>query len=178
MAKYDGKFYVETDEFKDKSRATQEDEYGAWYSASEEGRRRYREIMLARHGVPEYFQSDEFKDKSKATCLEKYGVENISQTPEWKDKVIAANMERYGAPHFTQSLAYKNDVIERYSQMMRPYDCKVVNMENFVWAHFSGLTKLGVPYFFSFVDFRFSGLLNPCIPYLSFLVARIWSPFA
>ena len=129
-AKYDGKFYVETDEFKDKSRATQEEEYGMWYSASEEGRRRYREIMLDRHGVPEYFQSDEFKDKSRTTCLEKYGVENISQTPGWKDKVVATNMERYGAPHFTQSPAYKNDAIERYNQMMRPYDCKVVNMEN------------------------------------------------
>lgn len=117
-AKYDGKFYVETDEFKDKSRATQEEEYGTWYSASEEGRHRYREIMLDRYGVTEYFQSDEFKGKARATCLEKYGVENISQTPGWKDKVVATNMERYGAEHIMKTTEGKDRVaatnMERY----------------------------------------------------------------
>jgi len=38
-AKYDGKFYVETDEFKDKSRATQIERYGTWHSASEYGKK-------------------------------------------------------------------------------------------------------------------------------------------
>lgn len=117
-AKYDGKFYVETDEFKDKSRVTQVDEYGTWYSASEEGRRRYHEIMLRRHGVPEYFQSDEFRNKSKTTCMEKYNTGNISQTPEWKSKVIATNMERYGAEHIMKTLDGKARVaatnMERY----------------------------------------------------------------
>ena len=144
--KYDGKFYVETDEFKDKSRATQEEEYGTWYSASEEGRRRYREIMLGRHGVPEYFQSDEFKDKSRATCLDKYGVENISQTPGWKDKVVATNMERYGAEHimktpegkarvaatnmerygvsnYSNSTEFAERIMQKYTGRMHEFEC-------------------------------------------------------
>ena len=101
--KNEGKYFVETDEFKNKSRATQVEKYGTWYSASEEGRRRYREAMLVQHGVSEYFQSDEFKDKSRATCLDKYGVENVSQTADWKEKVAATSLERYGAEHFMKS---------------------------------------------------------------------------
>lgn len=38
-AKYNGKYYVETDEFKEKSRNTQIDRYGNWHSASEHGKK-------------------------------------------------------------------------------------------------------------------------------------------
>jgi G:T-mismatch repair DNA endonuclease (very short patch repair protein) len=105
--KYGGKLFVQTEEFKERSRATQEASYGTWYSASPEGRARYRGIMLGRHGVPEYFQSEEFKSKSRATLQATRGVDNISQTQEWHDKVTATSMEKYGVPHFTKSDSVK-----------------------------------------------------------------------
>ena len=117
-ARHGGKLFVETEEFKRKSRETQFAEYGTWYSASEEGRARYREIMMGKHGVPEYFQSDEFKGKSRATMFDTRGVENISQTREWRDKVAGTSMEKYGVAHFTQSPEVKAKAvatnIERY----------------------------------------------------------------
>ena len=107
-----GKFFVQTDEFKEKSKATQEASYGTWYSASPEGRARYREIMLGKHGVPEYFQSDEFKEKSRATLQATRGVDNISQTQEWHDKVAETSLEKYGAVHFMKSESGKAKIRE------------------------------------------------------------------
>ena len=107
-----GKFFVQTDEFKEKSRATQVASYGTWYSASPEGRAKYREIMLGKHGVPEYFQSDEFKDKSRVTLQATRGVDNISQTQEWHDKVAGTSLEKYGATHFMKSESGKAKVKE------------------------------------------------------------------
>lgn len=106
-----GKFFVQTDKFKKKSKETQFSMYGTWYSASPEGRAKYREIMLDKVGVPEYFQSDEFKEKSKETMLATRGVENISQTAEWKDKVAATSIEKYGVQHFTQSAEVKSKAV-------------------------------------------------------------------
>ena len=125
-----GKFFVQTDEFKEKSRATQEASYGTWYSASPEGRARYREIMLGKHGVPEYFQSEEFKEKSMATLQATRGVDNISQTQEWHDKVATTSMAKYGAAHYAQSQVYKHPAIEKYDAMMEPYGCKVSYMHD------------------------------------------------
>ena len=117
-ARNGGKLFVQTDEFKEKSRETQFATYGTWYSASPEGRARYREIMLGKVGVPEYFQSDEFKGKSKETMQATRGVDNISQTTEWKEKVAATSMEKYGVPHFTKSPDVKAKAVatnmERY----------------------------------------------------------------
>ena len=129
-ARNGGKFFVQTDEFKEKSRASQEASYGTWYSASPEGRAKYREIMMGRFGVPEYFQSEEFKDKSRSTLQATRGVDNISQTDEWHDKVIATNIVRYGAPHHTQSQEYKNPAILKYDAMMEPYGCKIDYMHD------------------------------------------------
>lgn len=123
-----GKFFVQTDKFKKKSKETQFSMYGTWYSASPEGRAKYREIMLDKVGVPEYFQSDEFKRKTKETMQATRGVDNISQTTEWKEKVAATSMEKYGAPHYTQSQAYKAPAIEKYNELIAPYHCKVVTM--------------------------------------------------
>lgn len=127
-AKHGGKLFVQTEEFKEKSRETQFAMYGTWYSASPEGRKKYREIMMDKVGVPEYFQSDEFKEKSKETMQATRGVDNISQTTEWKEKVAATSMEKYGAPHYTQSQVYKAPAIEKYNELIAPYHCKVVLM--------------------------------------------------
>ena len=111
-ARNGGKFFVQTDEFKEKSRASQEASYGTWYSASPEGRAKYREIMMGRFGVPEYFQSEEFKEKSRATLQATRGVDNISQTQEWKDKVADTSLSKYGATHFMKSNEGKRKVQE------------------------------------------------------------------
>lgn len=130
MEKYGGKLFLQTDEFKEKSRETQFVEYGTWFSASPEGRARYREIMMEMTGVPEWFQSQEFKEKSKRTMLETRGVENISQTQEWHDKVRVTSMERYGAPHYAQSDMAKMPAIEKYNRMFAPYGCHIIRFGN------------------------------------------------
>ena len=143
--KNDGKYFVETDEFKDKSRETQFAHYGTWYSASTEGRKRYRDKMLSMFNVPEYFQSEEFKVKNRNTLQSKYGVNNYSQTPEWKEKYTATSLSRYGTEHPFQSDEVKAKSVatnlERYG------------VENFaqtpMWhekAVSSSMGRWGVPY--------------------------------
>ena len=105
--KYGGKLFVQTDEFKEKSRETQVERYGTWYSASPEGRKAYRDAILEKYGDAEYFQTDDFKQKNQATLHDTYGVTNYSQTPEWKDKVKATSESRYGVSHPSQSPVVK-----------------------------------------------------------------------
>lgn len=128
--KYDGKYFVETDKFKELSRETQFMKYDNWYSASAEGRARYQEIMLEKHGVPEYFQSDEFKHKSEATLMKEYNVSNYAQTPMWKDQVKATSLEKYGAEHYSKSTAAKADAIAKYESMISSITCHVVGMDS------------------------------------------------
>lgn len=128
--KYDGKLFVQTDEFKEQSRETQFATYGTWYSASAEGRKAYREIMLRNHNVPEYFQSEEFKNKSRATLRATRNVDNISQTEEWHEKVAETSMRKFGAKHYTQSLQWKLPAINKYDTLIKQYSCKVVAMHD------------------------------------------------
>ena len=119
FAENGGKYYVQTDEFKQKSYETQVAEYGTWYSASDEGKAKLKELMLAEHGVEHFFQSDTFKDANKATLKEKYGVENYSQTKDWNEKVHETSQRVYNVPHFTQSETvkekYKETCMEHYN---------------------------------------------------------------
>lgn len=151
-SKHGGKLFVETEEFKRKSSETQFAEYGTWYSASEEGRARYREIMMGKHGVPEYFQSDEFKGKSMATMLDTRGVENISQTQEWRDKVagtsmekfgvahftqspevkakaVATNLERYGSPNYSTSDEFHRHIVDKYVSKVSEFNCEILSVD-------------------------------------------------
>lgn len=150
--KHGGKLFVQTDKFKEKSRETQFAMYGNWYSASPEGRRKYREIMMGKVGVPEYFQSDEFKEKSKETMRATRGVDNISQSPEWKEKVAATSMEKYGVPHpiqadevkakisetnlklygaenYALSEAFRRRIVEKYVGKMADFECTVLEVD-------------------------------------------------
>ena len=151
-AKHGGKLFVQTEEFKEKSRAAQFAMYGTWYSASPEGRRKYRNIMMGKVGVPEYFQSEEFKEKSKETMRATRGVDNISQSPEWKEKVAATSMEKYGVPHPTQadvvkakisetnlklygaenyacSEEFRRRIVEKYVGKMADFECTVLEVD-------------------------------------------------
>lgn len=158
-----GKMYVETDEFKNKSRLTQDAEYGTWYSASPEGRKRYREIMMSTRGVEEFFQSDEFKEKAKTTMRETRGVENISQTQEWRDKVRETSLARYNAPHFSQSQAYKQKAIDKCNTIVAPFGCSVTFMDNKQAVHVTcskcGQTTINQT---QFLLWRTSHGLTPC----------------
>lgn len=123
FAKHDGKYFVQTDKFKQKSKETQEAEYGTWYSASEIGKAKLREQTLAEHGVEYFFQSEQFKKSNEATLMAKYNVKNYSQTKEWNEKVHATSMRDYNVPHFLQSPVVKAKVEETCQ--------KVYNVKNF-----------------------------------------------
>lgn len=128
FAENGGKYYVQTDEFKQKSYETQLAEYGTWYSASEEGKAKLKELMLAEHGVEHFFQSDTFKEANKATLKEKYGVENYSQTSMWKEQSRATSLAKWNVEHYTQSQPYKADAIHKYNVVLDKYGCQITKM--------------------------------------------------
>ena len=108
FAQNDGKYFVQTKEFRKKSKETQFEKYGNWYAATDEGRAAYRRTIMERFGVDEYFRTDEFKEKSASTMAERYGADNYAKTSEWAEKVQITNNEKYGVPFVTQSDAMKS----------------------------------------------------------------------
>jgi len=107
MAANDGKYFVQTDEFREKSKKTQFAKYGNWYSATEVGRAKYRATILGMYGVDEYFRSEDFKTKAKTTILSKYNVDNYAKTDEWHSKVNTTCQAKYGALYVTQTQQQK-----------------------------------------------------------------------
>lgn len=126
--KYNGKFFVQTDEFKKESKDSQFAEYGTWYSASKEGRARYREIMMQKHDVPEYFQSEDFREKNSSTLRIKYNVDNYAKTPMWKPQVEATSMKKWGVKHYSQSQEAKQEAINKYSTVLNKWNCRLLNI--------------------------------------------------
>lgn len=126
----DGLMFVQTEKFKTMSRETQHAKFGTWYSASDEGRRRYRELMMETRGVPEFFQSGEFRDKATATLNKKYDVDNYSQTRMWKEQAEATSLKKWGARHYMQSLAARQPAMARYSGILEKWNCRLLDMDS------------------------------------------------
>ena len=127
-AKYNGKFFVQTDEFKQESKDTQFAEYGTWYSASKEGRARYQEIMMHQHDVPEYFQSEDFRIKNAATLKAKYNVDNYAKTAMWRPQVEATSLKKWGVRHYAQSQEARQDAIDKYNGILNKWNCRLLTL--------------------------------------------------
>lgn len=75
--KYGCQNYVESDDFKKKSKMTK----------------------ILKYGHPNFVD----REKYKQTSIEKYGVENYTQSDEWKTKCVSACRERFGVDYYVQS---------------------------------------------------------------------------
>jgi hypothetical protein len=101
---YGTEYYVLTDEFKDKTTQTNLEKYGVInYSQTDEYKEKVKQTNLEKYGVESYSQTDEFKEKYKDVMMEKYGVEYYSQTDEYNDKVKKTSLEKYGVEHYSQT---------------------------------------------------------------------------
>ena len=72
--KYGVDFYVQTDEFKRKTRQTCENFGVSWPSQLDVSRNNLMSTCISRYGVPCVLQSPEIRNKIKNTCVEKYGL--------------------------------------------------------------------------------------------------------
>ena len=117
-------YYVQTDEFKNKSKETHLEKYGVEnYSQTDHYKEKYKNTILEKYGVNHYSKTDEFKEKSKETHLENYGVDHYSKTDEFKEKCEKTNLEKYGVTNPSKkhyNADYKNifDNIEEFEKML------------------------------------------------------------
>ena len=163
FAKHDGKYFVQTDEFKQKSKETQEAEYGTWYSASEIGKAKLREQTLAEHGVEYFFQSEQFKKSNEATLMAKYNVKNYSQTPMWREQVQFTSLTKWNAEHYTKSQLYKIDAIKKYDGVLANFGCKITKMytKNEIEFHCDKCNSVCIEQY-QFIVWRASHNITPC----------------
>jgi hypothetical protein len=116
---YGTEYYVQTDEFKNKSKETHFEKYGVEvYSQTDEYKEKYKNTILENYGVDHYSKTDEYKEKYKNTMLENYGVDHYSKTDEFKEKCEKTSLENYGKKTYLLTdefkEKYKNAMLENY----------------------------------------------------------------
>lgn len=98
IEKYGVTWYMNSDDFKEKTQNTLHELYG--------------------ENISNVFQTDEIKEKIKQTNLERYGVEYNMQCKEIYEKVNKTFLEKYGVKHYTQTKEYsekaRKTCLERY----------------------------------------------------------------
>lgn len=62
-----------------------------------EARKKARDTMIARLGVPYAMMSEDIRNKSKESMVSKYGVENAAKSSVLVEKRMKTNRDRYGA---------------------------------------------------------------------------------
>ena len=104
----DGKWYVETDEYKKKSKETCTSKYGTdSYSKLAEYHEKVKQTSVDRYGVDSYNKTDEYKEYCKTKNLEKYGTEWFQSTEEFKEKSKKTNLKKRGVISHTKTDEYK-----------------------------------------------------------------------
>lgn len=92
-----GKVFLQTEEFKEKSKRTLLNHYGVENPLqSEEIKAKCSITNMQRYGYTTPLQVPEFKEKSKHTMIERYGVDNASKSEEIKQKLKSTNIKKYG----------------------------------------------------------------------------------
>lgn len=96
-AKYGVDSYFETEEFKEKSKRTNQEKRGVDYpTQSPEVREKVRKSVQARLGVDNVFQSEAVRDKLKRSLLEKHGVDSPMKSEDIQQKASDTCKVRYG----------------------------------------------------------------------------------
>ena len=103
-----GIWYVETDEFKNKSKETCLKKYGVdSFSKLDEYHEKIKKTSIERYGVDSYNKTEKYKIETKTNNLKKYGVEYYFQTKDYKLKTKNTNLEKYGVSSYTKTDEYK-----------------------------------------------------------------------
>ena len=100
-------YYIQTDDFKQKSKNSQIVKYGSMYSATDEYRTKVNNTNKNLYGTEHYFNSPNFKEKSTQTMIHKYGVDNYAKTDEWKQKYINTCNTLYDSDFYITSDNFK-----------------------------------------------------------------------
>lgn len=105
LTKYDGKYYVETDEYKNNLFK----KYGVTHiSKVKEVREKCKQTTLKHYGAKFYSQTADWKNKVIKTSLEKYNAKFPFQSEEIKNKIKKSNNEKYGVDYYSQYYEFKN----------------------------------------------------------------------
>lgn len=90
------------------------DKYGCEHSLqSDEIKEKSKATCLKKYGVEYSFQSNNNKEKSKTTCLEKYGVDHPVKSKEIQDKIKSTYIKNFG------SISNAYDHIDKKSKQTR-----------------------------------------------------------
>lgn len=92
---------------------TNNDKYGAdYYLQTDEYKQKSMNTMLERYGVEHALQYDKFYDKRTNTMLERYGESNAYKIEEFKNKSKETMMRNYGVEHALNSTYIYNKMVE------------------------------------------------------------------
>lgn len=97
LQKYGCVSYVQTDDFKNKSKQSVLERYGVEHITQNNSiQEKIKNTNLKKYNVTSPLASQELREKGKQTCLRKYGVEYPTQSEICKEKRKQTNLERYG----------------------------------------------------------------------------------
>jgi len=117
LKNYGIKNYMQTVEFKDKSKNTKKEKYG---DENYNNLERMKETCLEKYGAENVFQNNNIKEKSKKTKKEKYNDEFFTN----KIKSKKTCLDRYGFESYTQTQKHKNymkSIIFDYDIIQKKY---------------------------------------------------------
>lgn len=180
LERYGAEHYLQTDEFKEKFRATSNERYGTDHPMqNEEIWGKQQSMFKAKYGVPTPFHSEKIQKKAyesnlanhngvhsattektrelcRQTCIEKYGVDNPSKSEEIKEKIIQTWITNYGVPFPPNSLwanqthSFPNKLEQRVDSMT--HTNLVYSGDHSYWVSHKGTHKAKNPDFILLSD--------------------------
>lgn len=107
LERYGVDCYAKTDEYKEKTKASNLEKYGVeWYTQTEEYKTRSTETNMKKYGVANPAQNSEIKQKIRTTVTENHGGMGMA-SEEIRQKIYATNLEVYGDEHPARVLQCK-----------------------------------------------------------------------
>lgn len=98
MRRYGVKHPLQSDVFKEKSKAVCIEKYGTEHPMKNESvKKKTKQTVIDRYGVNNVAQIEAVQQKMKSTMKEHYGVEHPLQNADIYAKCVATNNQRYGA---------------------------------------------------------------------------------
>lgn len=165
LLRYGVKNYAQTEECREKMKATTKLRYGVeHYSQTEEYKEKTRESMNRLYGVEHYSQTEEYKERHHNTCTVKYGEDynkqfvikafesyykktgycNPSQSPEVREKIIQSYIDNYGCSNPNQV----PEVREKITQTLYENGSqKVSKQQKYISDLYQGILNFPVKYY-------------------------------
>ena len=120
--KFGVKWVTQIPDVKDKIKKTHEQKYGKWYVTTDEFKEKFVNTMKNKYGVENAMLHPIFKEKLKRTNLEKFGCEYAFQSDEIKQKIKQTIKEKYGVEHHMKNDMIKQKVSEKHKEKAKKFD--------------------------------------------------------